>query len=614
MHPDTQRGFTLLEVLLATGIAALILVIAFPRYNDYLASARTVDAINALEAISLEVRAPAASRSGLVVCDNSLVIAANLSSEYLALSIGSVPNDIANPALGNAAAMVVSATIDRNGRAGIAVAKAFYEELSNRTAHSVVNPVLTDSVVFYSVIVSEPGRAFCSNVTSVASKVVTPPAVIKPTMTKPLPQQRYSVSGTTTGSVTEDAVTTIAGDVTVSDAQDPHYKTHLSEKITTGKFGSLDMRYAGHWVYNLNNSAITVQGLRKGQQRTDMFQIAMPDNTQVSITITINGASDLPKIAVGNANSVSALASVVASTPLNGATDLSMLTTSQSGVAAGVKVVGLYYPGETLNRLDGIEPSKLPSIGTGYTNVGAGGYHYMSTSQWFSGNVPGGLNFAPLAPTVRNNWDGGLAVFSDGSVARLIKVCDGKGNEKDYIYMRRVDSLNANAGLSLLNGDAVAGQSVEVFDGSRKLGDAVADANGRWQLGVTGLLDGVHNIRAKINGVFSAPQTVSVAAGSASVTAAKAVAGSVTRGAAANTSGQLTVSDVDIGDNPVFIAQDSNGKYGHFSLSSDGKWRYELTASAALSSGSSGTESFTVEATTDSGENTSRSLEIDVNS
>ena len=66
---ESESGFTLMEILVAMVILVVVAALAVPIYQNYTISAKTVDAISALEALELEVRAPAVPREGLVTCD-----------------------------------------------------------------------------------------------------------------------------------------------------------------------------------------------------------------------------------------------------------------------------------------------------------------------------------------------------------------------------------------------------------------------------------------------------------------------------------------------------------------------------------------------------------------
>ena len=162
-QPEQSRGYSLIELLTAAGILAVLLLITFALYRNYMTESRTTDALNAMKAVELEIRAPARMTGGLHHCDNSLVSAQNLKSDYLTLGISHAPNDMSNPnsALGYAAVLMVSADVATNGGDGVAVAKLFHEEMKTQRSGDVIGDVVTDSAVAFALRLSPPGEPYC---------------------------------------------------------------------------------------------------------------------------------------------------------------------------------------------------------------------------------------------------------------------------------------------------------------------------------------------------------------------------------------------------------------------------------------------------------------------
>ncbi|TWB11628.1 T1SS-143 domain-containing protein [Rhizobium sp. ERR 1071] len=102
-----------------------------------------------------------------------------------------------------------------------------------------------------------------------------------------------SISGTATGSVTEDGQLTANGVLTVADVDNgqSHFQTPAS---LTGTYGTFTFNATtGIWGYTLNNSASNVQALNGGQTVTDKLTVASADGTaSQDIVVTIHGANE----------------------------------------------------------------------------------------------------------------------------------------------------------------------------------------------------------------------------------------------------------------------------------------------------------------------------------
>lgn len=105
-----------------------------------------------------------------------------------------------------------------------------------------------------------------------------------------------SISGTSTGLLTEDGgVTTVGGTLTVTDA-DAGEAVFASPPSLTGTYGTFSFAPStGVWGYSLDNAGTVTQALRGGQTVTDALAVASIDGTATStIVVTIAGAWDAP--------------------------------------------------------------------------------------------------------------------------------------------------------------------------------------------------------------------------------------------------------------------------------------------------------------------------------
>jgi VCBS repeat-containing protein len=431
-----------------------------------------------------------------------------------------------------------------------------------------------------------------------------------------------TIAGDVTGGVTEDSAAggTFLGRMTTSGgsmAGGGDFGDHL----IAGQYGSFDVRANGRWIYTLDNTKAAVQGLAAGETAQDKITVTTRDGATQELVVTVTGTHDLPTITAHGAAQDHSITGVTQVLHPTGAADLSAFATQDAGMPAGTRLLALYAPGSDANVLDGIPVDQRPTIGSNYNPVAnVHGYQFLSTNGWFGANVHvAGYDFAPQPPEQRNTWDGGVAVFSDGTVVQVVKVCNGNGTgEKDYIYFAKYLGINPNAGGSVVTGEAAAGATVEVYAGSQRLGSATADANGHWELGVARLPDGTQSLHTVINGQAQPEHVFGINGATATEHPGGLLLGSLQEDAATDhLTGTLDVTDIDTTDNPQFTVQGGTaGHFGTFAIDAQGHWTYTLDNSKAetnaLTAGESHTETFTVEVTTRTGEHVSRDVTVTV--
>jgi VCBS repeat-containing protein len=101
-----------------------------------------------------------------------------------------------------------------------------------------------------------------------------------------------NISGTNTGSVTEDATLTASGALTVTDV-DSGEASFRAQTNAAGTYGSFSMGTNGNWTYALNNNAANVQALNTSDHVSDHFTVLSQDGTSKEVTISVNGANEL---------------------------------------------------------------------------------------------------------------------------------------------------------------------------------------------------------------------------------------------------------------------------------------------------------------------------------
>ena len=118
-----------------------------------------------------------------------------------------------------------------------------------------------------------------------------------------------TIGGVLTGSITEDAdPNTVTGTAQATDVDRDNnvFKTEVSpndgttQTTGTGTYGTLTITAAGVWTYTLDNDDEDTDGLdgTENPKKTDTFTIMAADGTSATITITITGVNDAPRIAI----------------------------------------------------------------------------------------------------------------------------------------------------------------------------------------------------------------------------------------------------------------------------------------------------------------------------
>ncbi|WP_282159443.1 VCBS domain-containing protein, partial [Shimia thalassica] len=111
-----------------------------------------------------------------------------------------------------------------------------------------------------------------------------------------LPQpDAAQISGTGTGTTSEDLVLTVSGTLTIVDP-DPGESNFRTTSLT-GSYGHLQIDQSGHWTYTLENTSPAVQALVSGQSERETFTIHSVDGTSHQLVVNVMGTNDQAIIA-----------------------------------------------------------------------------------------------------------------------------------------------------------------------------------------------------------------------------------------------------------------------------------------------------------------------------
>jgi VCBS repeat-containing protein len=130
------------------------------------------------------------------------------------------------------------------------------------------------------------------------------------------------ISGTTTGSVTEDGGTkcdppSANGTLTATDVDNaPGFTAVNCPTASDGGYGTFTMTADGVWTYTLDDANCAVQALNVGDKLTDTFKVTSLDGTTQLVMVTINGTNDAAIICGATTGSVTEAGACTYGTPI----------------------------------------------------------------------------------------------------------------------------------------------------------------------------------------------------------------------------------------------------------------------------------------------------------
>ena len=126
------------------------------------------------------------------------------------------------------------------------------------------------------------------------------------------------IGGTVSGSVAEDGSLTVGAALTITDTDSSDNPLSFVDVAATpgdNGYGNFELT-SNSWTFTLNNSHAAVQGLDVGETLTDSYTFTASDGSTQTVTVTIDGAEDLPVLGGVSGGAVGEDGTLVASATL----------------------------------------------------------------------------------------------------------------------------------------------------------------------------------------------------------------------------------------------------------------------------------------------------------
>ncbi len=438
-----------------------------------------------------------------------------------------------------------------------------------------------------------------------------------------------TITGTGTGTVTEDGTLTAGNTLTVSDPNPGESKFQTPSSLA-GTYGSFSFNSnSGVWSYTLNNNASNVQALSAGSVVHDTLLVKSLDGTASKIIdVTIKGSNDAAIIS-GNTTGVVVEAGGFNNNIPGTPTVSGQLTATDVDSASTFIAVGACTPSASNYGTYEINTNGLWVYTLDNTNAAVQALNVGQTltdsfvvrtadgtSQTITITINGSNDAAKISGTIASSVveAGGISNGTPGTptVTGTLTDTDVDNTPNTFIAVPAGTASANNYGTYQMTSNGVwtyalnnNNAAVQALNVGQTLTDTFTIST----------IDGTtKTITITINGANDAAVISGTSAGSV------LEAGGVANGTAGTptASGTLTLTDVDntVGSNP-FIAVSagtaSANNYGTYQMNSNGTWTYTLNnnnaAVQALNIGQSLIDSFLVKAL----DGTSKTIVITIN-
>ncbi|MEX0371373.1 MAG: VCBS domain-containing protein [Tateyamaria sp.] len=376
------------------------------------------------------------------------------------------------------------------------------------------------------------------------------------------------ISGATTGLVSEDNQLTTGGTLSIVDL-DPGEAALVAQSETVGTYGTFSVDAGGIWSYTLDNNSSAVQALAAGQEVTEIFNVTSLDGSATQpVTISVTGTNDSAAISGTDTGAVAE----DGATTTGGVLSVIDTDSGEAGVIAQAATAGTY--GTFTVAQDG-----------------TWSYQLANNSAAVQGLVTG--------QTVSDVF---TVTSLDGTASRTVTVNIAGADDPTVLggtvsgAVAEDGTLTTGGTISITNPDvgATTAAVVAQTDVAGTYGSFSVDAAGVWSYALDNdsqavqALTGGQSVTevftvATTDGTDSQDVTVTVNGTNDKAVISGSSTGTVIEDTIVRASGQLDVSDADLGQ--AFFQANSNipGAYGSLFINASGRWTYTLDNAAAQS-------------------------------
>ncbi|MCL9776819.1 VCBS domain-containing protein, partial [Vibrio methylphosphonaticus] len=412
------------------------------------------------------------------------------------------------------------------------------------------------------------------------------------------------IRGSSSGSVTEESKLQTSGTLTVTDVDTG--EAHFSNTDIVGTFGVLHLTDSGAWTYDLDNTNPAVQALGDGATATDTITVHSADGTPHQITITVNGTNDTAAIGGTSAGVVTEESQLQTSGTLT-VTDVDTGEThfQVSQVTSNFGTLSITKNGAWTYDLDNNNPV-VQGLGQGSTATDIVTVHSADgTAHQVTITINGTNDHAVITSSTASSPSSFFAIGTSNGSSQVTE--DKDLTVSGQLNITDIDSKEAHFSSSDLKGTLGTlhlkdnGDWTYGLDNKNPQVQALGQGSATTDIITIHSADGTpHQITITVNGT----NDKAVISGTS--------AGVVTEESQLQTSGTLTVTDVDTGE-AHFSNTDIVGSFGALHLTDSGSWTYDLDnknpAVQALGKGATATDTITVH----SADGTSHQVTITVN-